>query len=193
MKACIRKLKRNRGMTLAEVLIAVLILLMVTAVVAAGMPVAANAYTKVVDAANAQVLLSTTMTALRDQLETAEKEIERGGTGEGESPFVQYYSSETLRTTLVSTDEGIMLYPYENETYTVDSNNEYKRPLVSTAAATKNLYARFESIEFKDGVFTVTGLQVCRKGTDQVITEIPGESGASGTGTYLIRILNEEG
>ena len=56
-----KRLNSRTGFTLAEVLITVLILLMITAVVAGGMPVAANAYYKVVDAANAQVLLSTAM------------------------------------------------------------------------------------------------------------------------------------
>ena len=49
----------------------ILILLMVTSIVAAGIPVAATAYSKVVMASNAQLLLSTTMTNLRDELATA--------------------------------------------------------------------------------------------------------------------------
>ena len=57
-----QKLKSRLGFTLAEMLMSVLILLMVSSVVAGGVPVAANAYYKVVDAANAQVLLSTTVT-----------------------------------------------------------------------------------------------------------------------------------
>ena len=51
MKICARirrKLKSRHGFTLAEVLMAVLILLMVSSVVAGGVPVAANAYYKVV-------------------------------------------------------------------------------------------------------------------------------------------------
>ena len=44
----IRKLRSNDAFTLAETLLAILILLMVSAIVAAGIPVAKNAYEKVV-------------------------------------------------------------------------------------------------------------------------------------------------
>jgi prepilin-type N-terminal cleavage/methylation domain-containing protein len=64
-------LKNHRGFTLAETLMTILILLMASAIVGAAIPAAANAYQKSVDAANAQVVLSTTITRLRDQLSTA--------------------------------------------------------------------------------------------------------------------------
>ena len=67
----LRKLNKAAGFTLAETLVAVLILLMVSAVVAEGLPAAVNAYRKAVDASNAQILLSTTVDALRGELSTA--------------------------------------------------------------------------------------------------------------------------
>ena len=67
-----RMCKNNRGgFTLAETLIAVLILLMVTGIVAAGIPAASNALNRAVDASHAQLLLSTTMTSLRNELGSA--------------------------------------------------------------------------------------------------------------------------
>ena len=66
-----QKLRDNRGFSLAEMLLAVLILLLVSAIVATGVPAARNAYYKVILASNAQSLLSTTVTALRDELGTA--------------------------------------------------------------------------------------------------------------------------
>ncbi len=66
-----KRLRSSGGFTLAEILIVILILLLVTAVVVAGIPAAQRAYTKITDSANAQVLLSTTMTRLRDELGTA--------------------------------------------------------------------------------------------------------------------------
>ena len=71
VKDMTQKMKKSAGFSLAETLITVLILLMVSAVVAGGVPAAANAYRKAVDAANAQVLLSTTVNALRSELSTA--------------------------------------------------------------------------------------------------------------------------
>lgn len=66
-----RKLKEKRGFTLGETLVAVLILLMVVGVIGGAIPAAGKAYVKVVDGANAQILLSTAMTVLRDELSTA--------------------------------------------------------------------------------------------------------------------------
>lgn len=72
MKVLFRKaLKSSGGFSLAETLICILILLMVSAIVGAAVPAASNVYQKTVDAANAQVVLSTTITMLRDQLSTA--------------------------------------------------------------------------------------------------------------------------
>ena len=58
----------SKGFSLTEMLLAVLILLMVTSVAAGGIPAAMRAYQNIVEAANAQVLLSTTMTRLRYEL-----------------------------------------------------------------------------------------------------------------------------
>ena len=75
------KLKEKRGFTLAEMLITMLILLMVSSVVAMGVPSAVRAYSKVVDAANAQLLLSTTVTQLRRELSLAKGvKLESNGT-----------------------------------------------------------------------------------------------------------------
>ena len=66
-----KKIRDAHGFTLAETLLAVLILLMVSGIVAAGIPVAKKAYEKVVLAADAQLLLSTTVAELRDEIGTA--------------------------------------------------------------------------------------------------------------------------
>ena len=90
MKNTTQKLKKSTGFTLAETLITVLILLMVSAVVAGGVPAAANAYQKAVDAANAHVLLSTTVNALRSELSTAWGVSENDSNSE-----LIYYSART--------------------------------------------------------------------------------------------------
>ena len=65
------KLNSRFGFSLVELLTAMLILSMVTVVVAGGIPVAKNAYEKITLTANAQVLLSTAVNALRNELGTA--------------------------------------------------------------------------------------------------------------------------
>lgn len=65
------RLRQARGFTLAETLVTILILLLVTSIVIAGMPTATNVLKKTVDAANAQTLLASTLTRLREELTTA--------------------------------------------------------------------------------------------------------------------------
>lgn len=82
-----RKVKSQSGLTLAEMLVATIILLLVSAIVVQGIPVAKNAYEKVVVAANAKVMLTTAITALRNELATAQR-IRQNTVG------VTYYSSD---------------------------------------------------------------------------------------------------
>ena len=123
----------RRGFSLAEVLMAVLILLMVSSVIAAGLPLAANAYRRSVDKANAQVLLSTAVTALRTELSSSQRFVGQGMTSNTEegsdTPYyvstgaangaLAYYSIDTLYTVIesVKDDEhpensGIWIRPY---------------------------------------------------------------------------------
>ena len=83
----IAKKMNKKGFSLAELLLAVLILLLVSTIVASGIPAAKSAYEKVVVGSNAQVMLSTTIAALRTELGTA-TDIELNGSGE-----IIYYSS----------------------------------------------------------------------------------------------------
>ncbi|MBQ7692604.1 MAG: hypothetical protein IJT29_03235 [Oscillospiraceae bacterium] len=86
MKKIRRKINTVFGFTLAETLLAILIMLMAAALMTTGIPAAKNAYEKVVLASNAELLLSTTMTELRNELSLArEVEASAGAPGEGES------------------------------------------------------------------------------------------------------------
>ena len=135
-----QKLKRESGFTLAETLMAVLILLMVSAVVATGIPAAANAYNKAVDAANAHVLLSTMVTALRDELGMA-KEVEVDGT------TVTYYSADNRSMSKLSvSDTGIDVTEYVNYVVSGDTASGVKRKLVSEKAITANLTVSYSGV-----------------------------------------------
>ena len=71
MKLVKNKLNTRRGFSLAETLVAVIIILLVSSVIAAGMPAAQRAYNNVLATADAQVYMSTALTELRKELATA--------------------------------------------------------------------------------------------------------------------------
>lgn len=67
----VNKLRQNAAFTLAEALVATIIMLLVTSIMVAGIPAAIRAYDKVVIASNAEVLMSTAMAEIRNELTTA--------------------------------------------------------------------------------------------------------------------------
>ena len=179
MKA-LNRLKNSSGFTITELLAAMLILLMVAGVVAAGVPVASNAFVKAVDGANAQALLSTTVSALRDELTDAQR------VSVSDNQLTYYHAEDGVKSTIgvklpAGTTEGttetnatnriiVQLY----SAYGTYSNGvkvpEYQ--LVSDAAATKNLNVVFDSVTYADGVVTFKDLAVyntTRSLTDPVV------------------------
>ena len=128
------KLKNQNGMSFTELLATLLILLMVTSIVAGGIPAAIRAYKKVVDTANAQILMSTTTNALRNELGHANK-IETSGT-------TINYSKNGLVYKISQGDDGIKIEiknPYQ------DLSTEY---LLVSEAVSKNqgLNVSYESV-----------------------------------------------
>ena len=121
MKDIINRLKANAGFTLAETLVTILILLMVTSVVAGGIPSAVTAYSKAVDAANAQVLISTTVNALRGELSTA-KDVHLNGND------VIYISPDTGSKTklYLASDHTIMVQDFLKYDETVRQTQDEK-------------------------------------------------------------------
>ena len=177
MTTAFRKLNQQNGFSLAEMLVAILILLMVSSVVAGGVPAASNAYSKAVDAANAQVLLSTAATALRDELGTAKNVSIEGTT-------IRYYSADNgnySELTVDGSDEKkpvILLTSYLGEkirnsttdlsagsgaatTYGAGAKT-VQWELVSQAAITKKLGLTYKSVSFSNGIITFTELKVLK-------------------------------
>lgn len=166
-----KKLHCKAGFSFAEMLMAILILLLASSIVATGVPVAKNAYDKVVVAANAEVLLSTTVAALRDELGTA-KDIEvTGGTS------ITYYDADINAWSKIylnssETSQGlkdtIMIQRYVKHG-AIDAWEGDPYPLVSKAAGDKHhgLYATYGGVTGPDssGIITITGL-VVKRGTD---------------------------
>lgn len=180
--------KKNRGgFTLAETMVAVLILAMVAGIVAAGIPAAKNALDKAIDASHSELLFSTTMTSLRNELATArsidclgdsyvapESEGDDGG-AVVEDPeeakakrTIHYVDSSGAQCVLEATDSGI----YVKKEASPDSSLGGSHPriprklLVSEQAATKNLYAAFTSASYSNGIVKIEGLKVYKKQGD---------------------------
>ena len=170
-----KKLNSKAGFSLTEMLATVIILLLVSAIVAAGIPVARDAYEKVVLASNAEVLLSSTITSLRNELGTA-KDVK------ADSNALIYYnlmrggvanvavgaSGAASRISLSTENEpDIMLESYYNiyaeDAYAVHSSGATK--LMSEKTATGDLYVTYETVDYdKDtGVVTFTNLSVNRR------------------------------
>lgn len=185
-----RTKQRNRaqsGFTLAETLMALLILLLATAVVATGVPAAIRVYYDVVDAANAEVLLSTTMTALREELGSTGGFTLGDKDADGYNPLVSYKSSTLQgRSAELKSYNGSEAGSSEYKGIKVEciTDDDLSWNLVSGAAATKRLHAEFTGITYdeENQVFIVSGLQVKRNTDDKLLSEAPEE--------YLIRPMN---
>ena len=187
MKRPLKKPNSSAGFTLAETLIAVVILVMITA---AAMPAAVSAYRNAVDAANAQVLLSTTVNALRSELSTAwNVDVNTEGT------TITYQSADTGDKSVITVEDGtIIIQEYSRGTETEtpgwwDGDNTATsteaRPLVSDAMrqttrnSAENMTVTYggedgtqKVVVSDDGMFiTIPGLMVKRG--DSVLAEMP--------------------
>ena len=186
-KACMpvgRKLRGRGGFTLAETLLAVLILLLVSLVVATGMPAVTNAYNKVILGANAKVMLSTAITALHDEVGTAwdVKEIDGG---------LSYFSASTgAKTKLTKDSDGKiwveeymslkddLIHDYDEET--LEKKHKDKGHLL-VADSSSLVYVTCDddgiSYDSANGIVTIKGLKVCKKSDDSDLFMLSGEDG----------------
>lgn len=172
MRAMSKKLRKNRsGFSLSETLIAILILLMVSAIVAGALPTASSVFTKTVDTANAQILMSTAITVLRDELGTATRINEGTYT-----TFVEYMSGATGSwSKLEITQDGLQISSGKSEASNGSTNYKDVRMLVSDKAATSKMQVFCESItKNSDGTITVNNLAVRKKGSSAETAAIVG-------------------
>lgn len=176
-KTAKRKLHTGAGFTLAEMLLTILILLMVSAIMVRGIPVAREAYEKVVLASNAEVLLSTTISTLRNELGTAQ-EIKTPDTA-----TVSYYSptrGAISRIFVAEEGQAIQFQRYYDRDGLSAAYDPV--PLVSPETATQGLYVTFASVSYADGIVTFTGLSVDRTG---------GSRGLASRDALSVRVIAE--
>lgn len=177
-----RKLNNKGAFTLAETLVAVLILLMVSSIVAAGIPVAKNACEKVVLTANAELLLSTTISTLRNELGTAQ------GVVRVDDTTLTYFNENIGATSKITigpyeyADLGktvnTILYQRYAAVGGMSAQSDVVR-LISRQASTDDLYPTYDSVTYEDGVITFSNLKVNQ----------PGRQGLAGRPTVSIRVI----
>ena len=174
------KLKSRAGFTLAEALVTVLILLMVTAVVAAGIPAAKNAYEKVVRSANAEVLLSTSVSELRKNLVTAQNVTA------DENGVLTFYSGDGEINKRIYPDPGNkgVLMVQEYISFEPGGKEATPRQLVTDAASTRDLYVMYKSASCDGQLVTIKGLSVYRKSLAG-----PGAAPLTSINTLYIRVI----
>lgn len=196
------KRRGREGFTLAETLLAVLILLLVSVIVATGMPAATNAYNKVVLGANAKVMLSTAITALHDELGTAWhiEEIVDG---------LSYFSASTgAKTTITLNDDGT-IWIEEYVSLDTDLIHDKKEATMQTEHKKKGhalvvdpisgMYITCEDDGIKwitydkaTGIVTISGLKVCKgTGTEKMeLARFAGENGEQKE--FTIRVISKD-
>ena len=153
--------KFSPGFSLAETLVALLIVLMVSSILVAGLPAAFQAYSKVVDGANAQVLLSTGATRIRDELGFATNVYLRS---DSTSTTVQGYSQNGFYKQMTNkADSGIIINMKPSMDSTVSPSEVY---LIPPKASTDSLVLSFRTISYDEtnDIFTVAGLEVKKGG-----------------------------
>ena len=186
MKQVRKKTDNQRGFSLAETLVALIIILLVSSVVAAGMPAAEKAYVKVQESADAQVFLSTTLIELRNELATA-SEISMGT-----SKMKPTKTQKTIKGSVINyvnpiTGESSISFDTENGCFIITSYQDigsYQRKLVSDSAKTNTLKVSYSGSLFTydasaDSI-TVAPLSVQSKSGNNV---------AQLQNSYIIRVL----
>ena len=174
------RLKDSRGFSLAETLLAVLILLLVSVVVATGMPAVTNAYNKVVLGANAKTMLSTAVTALHDEIGTA-WQVENST----DNKSIMYFNGSTGAKSMISSaaNQSIKIQDYmslnDDLIHSTDATVGSEHDLVYGSSFKPEMYVTFNTISYTNGIVTITGLKVCKTTDNTVLAELLGKDGTA--------------
>lgn len=176
--------RKARGFSLTETLVALMIVVLLTGFVASGIPVAFNTYRQVVGSTNAQVALSTTASALRDELGMA---VAVGPTVDG---VVVYQTGDGTWVKIEPGANGLVKHLYRDmpggfdistatDLGTVDLIPEQT---IKGAAGGEDLHVRMTTgnlpggtvgfIGYKDGIFTVREIIVTRGSSSEPLERI---------------------
>ena len=201
-RALRQTLRCRRGFTLAETMAAILLMSFVGLIVTGGISMSARVYGRITQRSNAELLLSTTLLELRDELDRVEEVTLGSYRSDWKAyPLEKYRSSNVnwrkLATKMDLNDPPAGIYIVPDKGY-IDNTVGTPQLLVSEAAATDELYATYDKILFesdgtirdgqvhtaKNGVFKVKNLRVCNKEGETLAT--------TGSTDYTIRALESE-
>lgn len=176
-RTIMKKLRNKAGFSLAELLIAILIMLMVTVIVAAGIPAARSAYLGVRRASNADVLLSTTITTLRNELGMARRE---DISVDSSNKTITYFNQDRgAESQIFLSDDGksIQFKRYNKNSYAA-------APLITGKAETDELNVTYATVTYDDesGIVKFEKLEV---------TPVSGGTPIASRDTVSIRVMTD--
>ena len=172
-----KRIRDTRAFTMAEALTALIIVLLVASIVAAGIPVAARAYDRVIVASNAELMLSNTVTALRNELCMA-RDVSVEGTK------ITYYNPMFDSFSTLDTDgtdirycrfaaDGLIIKP--DATGTTENKTTSEEVIFSSGAPSErdhDMHVTYGSVEYSGGVITFKDLTVLNtKGSPTGVTK----------------------
>ena len=163
----------NRGFSLTELLAVLAIMTLVGMVVATCIPSAHRAYVATTDASNAQVILSTASSRLRDVLSVADPDTVVAPS-DTDDFLTQFKSMETGYTTSIKNDNTAGLLIQETNSLGVSPSAVSLVPqemAKSKSASSDAMHVKADSIAYDPatGVFTVTNLQVVRGASEALV------------------------
>ena len=174
------KIAEKTGFSLTELLATTLILSLVTATIASSIPGAIRAYRTVVDVANANILLTSTITKLRSEL-TGASEIKISS----DNKTVDYTNGKGVlcRIEFVESNDkskGIYYYEFKGADNKREDNNPSGYLLVSQEAASKKMYVKGSVDKDANGDLQFIGLSVYKDDQDITKSNI----------TFTVRLLS---
>ena len=159
----------RRGLTLIEMLTVIIIVLLISALIVTGTQLSLESYNKITDEANAEVLLSTTVTMLRTEMLTAGDLTVSGGKisytkgSSGVQATIRSGAAASAEPTEEPAGAPAQIYISENGT---------ERQLVQNVTATNGLCVRYGGATLSDGRVTITGLEVYKLGSNKVLSSL---------------------
>lgn len=153
----LNKVKNKKAFTIAETLVAILIMLMVSSILVTGIPAAKDAYEKVFVRSNAEVALSTAVYALRTEMAGARDVKVKGSS-------VQYLNGTYGSQSKIYMGSNKIMY----QRYALvgdEDSTEGAQPLVSKSAS-DGMYIKYDGVSKGDGYITFKKLGVYKKAGD---------------------------